>query len=147
MNSRTNLEKLKSVDSKSISGWAKKAEWRKVNESWLDESFRIGMEILDALRAQNMSQRDLADKLGVSAQQVNKIVKGTENLTLETKHSLERALGVKLGSNRAYRSELDKAQFINGFYERIRKSAQSFGSSLNYRNTISKFDESGLKAA
>ena len=147
MNSQTNLEKLKSIDSKSISGWAKKAEWRKVNESWLDESFRIGMEILEALRAKNMSQKDLAAKLGVSAQQVNKIVKGTENLTLETKHDLQRALGVKLGSDRAYRSEFDRAQFVNVFYERIRKSAQSFGSSLNYGNTLSEFDESGLKAA
>ena len=90
------------------------------------------MEILEALRAKNMSQKDLAAKLGVSAQQVNKIVKGTENLTLETKHDLQRALGVKLGSDRAYRSDPDRAQFVNVFYERIRKSAQSFGSSLNY---------------
>jgi transcriptional regulator with XRE-family HTH domain len=143
MINQTNLEKLKRVDSKSTSGWVKKSEWRKSNESWLDESFRIGVEVLEALRNRGMSQADLAKVVGVSPQQINKIVRGTENLTLETKHKLGRALGIELGNKHAYRSGLDKAQFVRGFYQKIQKGSQSFnGLFINYANTITKYDES-----
>jgi transcriptional regulator with XRE-family HTH domain len=43
-----------------------------------------------------MSQKELAERIGVSPQQVSKIVKGNENLTLETISKLEAALGVPL---------------------------------------------------
>jgi len=38
----------------------------------------------------------LADKMEVSAQYINKIVKGSENLSLETISKLENALGIQL---------------------------------------------------
>ncbi|MBO8474463.1 MAG: helix-turn-helix transcriptional regulator, partial [Bacteroidetes bacterium] len=40
----------------------------------------------------------LADKMGVKAQYISRIVKGTENLTLETISKLEKALGKDLMS-------------------------------------------------
>jgi transcriptional regulator with XRE-family HTH domain len=49
-----------------------------------------------ALREKGMTQKDLAEKLNVSPQQVSKIVKGKENLTLETISKLEYVLGVEL---------------------------------------------------
>ena len=48
------------------------------------------------LRAKNVSQKELAEKIGVSPQQVSKILRGNENLTLETIAKLEAALGVVL---------------------------------------------------
>ena len=42
------------------------------------------------------SQKDLADMMGVSPQQVNKMVRGSENLTLETISKVEKALGIQL---------------------------------------------------
>ena len=43
-----------------------------------------------------MSQKLLAEKLDVSPQQVSKILKGTENLTLQTITQIETVLGIKL---------------------------------------------------
>ena len=43
-----------------------------------------------------MSQAKLAEVVGVSPQQISKIVKGHENLTLETIYKLSRALGEEL---------------------------------------------------
>ena len=43
-----------------------------------------------------MTQKSLAAKLDVSPQQVNKILKGHENLTLETISRIEEALGMEL---------------------------------------------------
>jgi transcriptional regulator with XRE-family HTH domain len=51
---------------------------------------------LDALKAQGLTQKDLAERLNVTPQQISKIVKGEENLTLETITNLELALGIHI---------------------------------------------------
>ena len=63
---------------------------------WLDKSFKIAVCILSRLKELNWTQAHLAQELGVSPQQVSKLVKGTENLTLETMAGLERVLGITL---------------------------------------------------
>ena len=89
-------EKLEKLSSKEPSGWLEKAEWRRQNRSWLKKSAQIAFKVLQELRRQQITQRELAERLGVSAQQVNKIVKGQENLTLDTLDKLERALNIPL---------------------------------------------------
>lgn len=89
------LEKLKNQSIKDET-WIKEAEWREKNEAWLDLSFAIAVKILRTLRDRNMTQKDLAETLGLTPQYVNKIVKGSENLTLETITKIENALGIQL---------------------------------------------------
>ena len=89
----TNFEKLVSHEK---SGWLEKAQWREDNQAWLDKSALIAMKVLRAISDQNTSQKKLAEKMKVSAQYVNKIVKGSENLSLETISKLETALGILL---------------------------------------------------
>ena len=67
--------------------------WRKENREWLKKSQAIALHILRTLREKNMSQKDLAEILEVSPQQVNKWVKGKENFRLETLVKIETALG------------------------------------------------------
>jgi ribosome-binding protein aMBF1 (putative translation factor) len=76
--------------------WLDKGIFRQENETWLNISFMIGLNVLRALREQKMTQRQLAQALNCSPQYVNKIVKGSENLTLETICKLEQALQIKL---------------------------------------------------
>ncbi|MFM9839199.1 MAG: helix-turn-helix transcriptional regulator [Cyclobacteriaceae bacterium] len=144
MKNQTNLAKLKKFESKDASGWAKKAEWRSSNESWLDASFRIAVEILEALRVQKMTQKDLAEKVGVSAQQINKIVKGTENLTLETIYKIEEALGIKLMDNLVSYFGHSSAKFNYSSYGKIHKSGLSYSRSYpDYQEP--KFDKYELE--
>ena len=56
----------------------------------------MAARILDALDAKGMTKAELADKLKVSRQRVNEIVKGRENLTLKTIVEIESALGIML---------------------------------------------------
>lgn len=70
--------------------------YRQRNKQWLDESARIALMILKALRAKEMSQKDLADLIDVTPQYINKVVKGAENLTLETIKKLENVLDLKI---------------------------------------------------
>lgn len=89
-------EKLAKLTTNESSRWKEKAAWRKENRSWLRKSVHIALTVLGELRRRNMTQRELAERMGMSAQQVNKIVKGQENLTLETLDKLERALNIQL---------------------------------------------------
>jgi len=89
-------EKLAAITAKEVSGWLDDAKYRIENEDWLKLSQAIALRILRTLRAKNISQKELAEKISVSPQQVNKIVKGKENLTLETIAKLQTALGVSL---------------------------------------------------
>lgn len=76
--------------------WRNQVEFRKENKSWLKKSAKIAIKLNRSLRVQGMTQKELAEKLEVSPQMVNKILKGRENLTLETIGKLEAALGIEL---------------------------------------------------
>jgi transcriptional regulator with XRE-family HTH domain len=90
------IAQFEKLVSDKTSGWLEKALWREENHDWLEKSALIAVKILSALDAQGIKQRELAKKLGVSAQYVNKIVKGSENLSLETISKIETALGIQL---------------------------------------------------
>lgn len=96
MNNELIKKSIKNLISEKPSGWLEKAKWREENKPWLDKSAKIALSILLELDARNLTQKDLAAKMGVSPQQVNKIVKGEENLTLETVSKIETLLGVSL---------------------------------------------------
>jgi transcriptional regulator with XRE-family HTH domain len=74
----------------------KELKWRQANRAWLRKSQAIAIKILSTLKTQGISQKDLAEKMGVSPQMINKILKGSENLTLETITKIEVALGTHL---------------------------------------------------
>jgi DNA-binding Xre family transcriptional regulator len=72
------------------------------NKEWLDRSANIAIKILSTLRHNRKenrfpnTQKDLAELMNITPQQVNKMVKGTENLTLETISRIEKALDIQL---------------------------------------------------
>lgn len=76
--------------------WLKEAEKRQEDRVWLDLSFRIAVKIGSFLKKNNIYQKDLAERMGCSPQFVHTILKGSENLTLETISKIERALGIEL---------------------------------------------------
>lgn len=81
---------------KGNSPWLEKAKFRRMNEAWLDDSAKIALVILKHLKKNNISQARLAELIEVQPQQVSKIVKGQENLTLKTIKKIENALDIKL---------------------------------------------------
>ena len=82
--------------SKSSLDWKSRADYQKKNLAWLKKSVDIALRILDALDNMGMTQAELANRLNVSRQHISKIVKGQENLTLETIARIEEVLGVAL---------------------------------------------------
>ena len=102
--------KLQAITSNTPSAWREKANFRN-NNPWLREySAKIAKSILSALADKGLSQVKLAEALNISPQQISKIVKGQENLTLETIYKLSKALKVELISFPGYQNmPADKA--------------------------------------
>ena len=94
-------EKLSNLASDQPSDWKDKAKYRHENREWLKKSAAIAVRVLDALKAQDLSQKELAQRMNISPQQISKIVKGQENLTLETISNLEIALGIQIIDEKA----------------------------------------------
>lgn len=70
--------------------WQNDVIYHEQNQEWLDYSAKIAVLILRVLRKNKekgrfpSTQKELAEVMKVSPQQINKYVRGTENLTLET---------------------------------------------------------------
>ena len=90
------LDILGQITAKEPSKWLEEADYRFDNKAWLKKSQAIALKILRSIRGKGISQKALAKKLNVSAQQVNKWVKGNENFTLETLSKIESMLGIQL---------------------------------------------------
>lgn len=76
--------------------WKQHNANRKANKTWLKKSAKIAIKINRFLKENKVSQKEMAEKMDVSPQQVNKILKGSENLKLETICKLEEVLGLEL---------------------------------------------------
>jgi len=76
--------------------WREKAEWRRENRRWLRYSGFIALTVLHRLEELKMSQKELAEKMNCSPQYVSKLLKGSENLTLDTISKLEECLDLDL---------------------------------------------------
>lgn len=91
-----NIDKLMQVAVPVSEKVKAEAAFRKENKEWLRKSAKIALAVRRELRLQGMSQQDLAAKMGLSPQYVGRILKGQENLTLETISKLEMAIGKQL---------------------------------------------------
>lgn len=89
-------QKLSEHKSSAPSQWRKEAEYRAANKSWLRYSQHIAMMMLDKMEELHMTQKILAERMGCSQQYVSKILKGKENLSIETLCKIEDALQIAL---------------------------------------------------
>lgn len=96
MKNATEKDILKKYISRGPSDWMEQADYYEVNRDWLDKSAMIAIKILSTLRSLSLTQKALAESIGVTPQYINRVVKGQENLSLETICKIERSLGINL---------------------------------------------------
>src|SRR5688572_24337696 len=96
-------KKIQKITKKEISKGVEKSRERR-SKPWLRYySSPIARRILGVLDEKDMPQTKLAAALGVTPQQISKIVKGQENLTLETIYKLSTVLNFDLITFPAYK--------------------------------------------
>lgn len=92
----TNKEKFLALVSENDPTTIEQVEQRISNRNMLRESQKIALKILLRLDELNWKQADLPREMGVSSQQVSKIVSGKEQLDLGTKIKLQTLLDIPI---------------------------------------------------
>lgn len=90
------VARLNEFSSGTPSKWRENAEWRNKNKSWLRYSQRIAMMMLDKMEELGLTQKSVAERMGCSQQYVSRVLKGTENLSIETISKIEEALELEI---------------------------------------------------
>ena len=82
---------------KKQSNYLQNAKFRIENKKWLNYSSQIALRIIAAMEeSEHMTQKALAESIGVSPQYINKVLNGQENLSLQTIAKLSDALNIEL---------------------------------------------------
>jgi len=149
MKSTVNKEKLNKYISREPSDWMAQADYYEVNKDWLNKSALIAIKILSTLRSQSITQKNLAESIGVTPQYINKVVKGHENLSLETICKIERSLGISLIAVPAYEtSQVIFDSFISSSFSIAKTESKPIGSTKTEYKSESKYQpQEGLIAA
>lgn len=92
----TNKENFLALVSHHDTTMIKEVDDRVNSRAMLQQSMHIALKILMRLDELGWSQKDLALKMNVSPQQVNKIVRGKQNLTLDTIVKLQQILDIAI---------------------------------------------------
>lgn len=95
-----NKEKFLKLVSHDENNTLDKIKERNANRLWLRASQEIAKKVLIRLRELGWSKTKLAQELGVSKQQVSKIVRGSENFTISTIVDLEKVLNISILSKK-----------------------------------------------
>ncbi len=83
---------LNKYKSNTLSKWKEDAEYRRKNANWLIYSAMIALQVKQRMTEMGVTQVMLAEKLGCTQQHISMLLKGKNNLTLETIAKLEEAL-------------------------------------------------------
>lgn len=92
----TNKEKFIALVSPEETKTVERAKVRIANRELHKVSQKIALHILNQLSVLGWKQKDLAEKMAVTPQQVSKWVKGNENFTIDTLIKLSQVLGFNL---------------------------------------------------
>ncbi|MBQ3710375.1 MAG: helix-turn-helix transcriptional regulator [Bacteroidales bacterium] len=92
------IERLSRYQSDRPSKWREEEEKRRRAKAngWLNYSRRIAIKIAMAMKQQNLSRQEVAERMGCSPQYISRLLKGEENLSLETIFKLENALNISI---------------------------------------------------
>lgn len=88
--------RLSTHQSVTPSRWREKALERRTNREWLRYSQNIAMMMLDKMDELGMTQKAVAERMGCSQQYISRVLKGSENLSIETIFKIESALGLQI---------------------------------------------------
>jgi transcriptional regulator with XRE-family HTH domain len=134
--------KVNDLISDDPSGWLEDADYYDANKYWMDKSALIAVKVLSAIRNQAVTQKELAEAIGVTPQYINKVLKGRENLSLATISKIERSLSISLISIPAFQNSQVIADSFVSFPHLISRNSSlllgtekmEYKSDSNYRN-------------
>lgn len=105
-------EEIINLDGTHKMSWLERTKFRSQNRKWLTYSSKIALRILSSIEDLNINQKELAEQLEVTPQQISKIIKGQENLTLKSIAKLSEILRTELISFPSYKYDTKILDFV-----------------------------------
>jgi antitoxin component HigA of HigAB toxin-antitoxin module len=93
---RTNKEKFLDLVSDDDQKTLENIKYRIANRYWIKTSQNIAIATLFKMKELNISKEDLAEKMEINISEVNNIVAGKENLTLDIIMKLQLILNINI---------------------------------------------------
>lgn len=134
-------ENLNTKITKTATRWKERAKQDRKNRSHISRSQAFALELLDYMEANDIKQKDLAERMGVSPQQVNKILQAKANLTFDTLDKIAAALEITISSPKIISAgtlkfqTLDTMQIVHRQKQRIIEEDACFPAAVE-RNPI-----------
>lgn len=127
----TNKEKFLQLVSEEDTNTIAEVKQRIKNRAMLRESQQIAIKMLMKLDEPGWSQIRLAKEMGVTPQQVNKIVRGKENLTLDTQVKIQNILDIPILAS-YYENKVQKLEELFLAFEKTEQYSVAKQSFNNY---------------
>lgn len=90
------VSKLEQFQSSTPSHWREKSVCRHRNKTWLRHSQNIAVKMLNKMEELHLNQTQLAELMGCSQQYISKVLRGQENLSIETMSKIEQVLNIQI---------------------------------------------------
>lgn len=126
----TNKEKFLQLVSEEDTNTLVEVKERVKNREMLRQSQQIALKVLMKLDDLGWSQRDLANAMKVTPQQITKIVSGKENLTIETQIKLQNTLDIPVLASYYENKRTETNEWVVTFEKR---DEQIIAQTLDYR--------------
>ena len=81
---------------KKSSEWLSMAQYRLENRDWLNKACEIALYLLEYMDVNKINKHQLSEKLDMKYEDVNLIVKGQYNLTLQAICQIEKSLNIEM---------------------------------------------------
>jgi transcriptional regulator with XRE-family HTH domain len=91
-------KKLNKIITKTATSWKTRAKKDRDNRKNISRTQAFALDLLEYMELNGLKQTDVAKKMKVSPQQVNKILRAKSNITFETLDKISAALGVVVSS-------------------------------------------------
>lgn len=88
-------QKFSSIISDENSCWHEKATWRIANGFWIRKSQQIALKTIRRLKELSLTYEQGAEKCNIDILEFNKIIRGSENITLENICKIENGLKIE----------------------------------------------------
>jgi len=130
----TNKEKFMKLVSGEKTDTIERNRERIKSRAMLRESQKIALKVLLKLDEIKCTQKELATKMGVTPQQINKIVSGKENLTIETQIQLQNILDIPVLASYYENKSKEMAEQIKIFTQELIYALNEQNFVTNYKS-------------
>lgn len=103
---------LNQIVSKTATKWKERAKKDRTNRKQISRAQKFALELMDYMEEHEITQKELAHKMKVTPQQVNKILRAKSNLTFDTLDKISNALEVEISTPELKEKESFKSRKV-----------------------------------